>query len=113
MIKAFVAYDGSKIFTALHLMTDWSFWCRMTQTYPELEIREKEIHELDYRPERLIMCLMSLKQVEDAWEFCAAGSDKGSLEIKLIWIFLWRREWGRGWVKEERPGGNKVYRVFV
>lgn len=30
----------------------------------------------DYRPERLIMCLMSLKQVEDAWEFCATGSVK-------------------------------------
>ena len=25
MIKASVAHDGSKIFTVLHLMTDWSF----------------------------------------------------------------------------------------
>ena len=25
VIKASVAHDGSKIFTALHVMTDWSF----------------------------------------------------------------------------------------
>lgn len=47
MIKACVAHDGSKIFTALHLMTGWSFGSLATQTYTELEIREKEIHELE------------------------------------------------------------------
>ena len=47
MIKASVAHDGSKIFTVLHLMTDWSFLKPYAQTYPELEIREKEIHKLE------------------------------------------------------------------
>lgn len=39
---------------------------------------------------------MSLKQVEDAWEFCATGSGKSSLETKLIWIFLLRKSGGEG-----------------
>lgn len=47
MIKAYVAHDGSKIFIALHLITGWFFRSRVIQSYPELKIRKKQIHDFE------------------------------------------------------------------